>query len=308
MATTTWISPTSSRTRASHSPRLGIVGAVRAERGALPPPWRSRLSPSPTPPTMERRQLGNGTHALVSATLEGNGILAAFTERTGGVSAAPYDTLNLGLRTKDSPRRVVENRRRITEALGVPPFATGQQIHGDHLVRVGKRRAGAGFEQPGEALPRADALAVRRRGIPVAVLVADCLPIALGSPNERLLLVVHAGWRGLAAGILARAIGAFERPSEVRAAIGPAIGPCHYEVGDDVAAAVAAGSAVGAVSERRGGRRFLDLPRTAGEVLRAAGVRWVEISELCTACHQGRFFSHRRDGPTGRQALVAMVM
>jgi YfiH family protein len=258
---------------------------------------------------MERRQLGNGTKALVSTTLEASGFLAAFTERTGGVSPTPYDTLNLGLRTKDSARRVVENRRRITEALGVPAFATGEQVHGHNLVRVGERRAGAGFGQAGEALPKADALAVRRRRVPVAVLVADCLPIALGSPKERLLLVVHAGWRGVAAGILARTIGAFERPSEVRAAIGPAIGPCHYEVGDDVAAAVAGGSGVGAAAERRGGgRRFLDLPRTAAEALRAAGVRGVEVSGLCTACHEDRFFSHRRDGVTGRQALVAMVL
>ncbi len=257
---------------------------------------------------MERRQLKHGIHALVPATLEASGFFTAFTERMGGVSPAPYDTLNLGLRTKDAPPRVVENRRRITEALGVPAFATGEQVHGSNLVHVGPRRAGAGFEDPQGAVPRADALAVRRRATPIAVLVADCMPIALGSPRERLLVVAHAGWRGVAAGILARAIGAFERPSEVRAAVGPAIGPCHYEVGDDVAAAVSAGSGVGAVNERRSGRRLLDLPATAARVFRAAGVRRVEVSGLCTACHDDRFFSHRRDGPTGRQAVVAMVM
>jgi hypothetical protein len=258
--------------------------------------------------SMDRRDLGNGAYALVSASLESWGFLAAFTERTGGVSPSPYDTLNLGLRTEDAPTRVVRNRERLVGSLNLPSFATGEQIHGARLARVGKRRSGAGFDDARSAIGGVDALSVTQRNLPLAVLVADCLPIALASPDEHLLVVAHAGWRGIASGILARAVGEFERTSGVLAVIGPAIGPCHYEVGDEVAQAVASGSGSGAVTERRGGRRYLDLPRTAGRSFRAAGVRMIEVSELCTACHPDRFFSYRRDGPTGRQALVSVMM
>jgi polyphenol oxidase len=257
---------------------------------------------------MDRRDLGKGAYALVSSSLESRGFLAAFTERTGGVSPSPYDTLNLGLRTEDAPARVVRNRRRLVRSLNLPPFSTAEQIHGARLARVGKGRSRAGFDDARSVIPGVDALSVSRRNVPLAVLVADCLPIALASPEERLLVVAHAGWRGIASGILARAVGEFERPSGVLAVIGPAIGPCHYEVGDEVTEAVASGSGGGAVTEQRRGRRFLDLPRTAGRALRAAGVRRIELSELCTACHPDRFFSYRREGSTGRQALVSVMM
>lgn len=254
---------------------------------------------------MDRRRLTEEVHALVPPDLEDHGFLLAFTERVGGVSRDPYATLNLGFRTGDRREDVRANRDRVVAALGIPPFATAAQVHGARVARVGRGRAGAGFD--GSApVGRADALAVTRPGVPVAVLVADCLPVALASPREELLVAVHAGWRGLAAGMLDRAVGGFERPGGVRAVVGPAIGPCHYEVGEDVALAVAAGSAAGAVTERREGRVYLDLPGTAARVLRAAGVRRVEVAEECTACREDRFFSHRRDEITGRQALVAM--
>ena len=257
---------------------------------------------------MERRDLGNGAYAMVSSSLEAMGFRAAFTERTGGRSPVPFDTLNLGLRTADSPKRVIQNRRRLVEALDISPFAAGEQVHGAKLGRLGEARSGAGFEDLGSAIGGVDALSVSRRHLPVAVLVADCLPIALAAAGKRLLVVVHAGWRGVAAGILTRAVAEFETPSDVVVAIGPAIGSCHYEVGDDVALAVASGSGGGAVTERRDSRLYLDLPRTAARSFRAAGIGRIEVSDLCTACLPVRFFSHRRDGETGRQALVAMVM
>jgi YfiH family protein len=139
-------------------------------------------------------------------------------------------------------------------------------------------------------------------------MVADCLPVALASPPEGRLVAVHAGWRGLAAGILERAVSEFDVPAAILAAIGPAIGPCHYEVGEEVAMAVAARSAAGVVTERRDGRLFLDLARTAMRLLRASGVPRVERADTCTACETRRFYSHRREGDTGRQALVAMRM
>lgn len=255
---------------------------------------------------MDRRRLNDDTHALVAPHLEDRGFLAVFSERESGVSRPPYATLNLAFHTGDEPERVRRNRRRLIEALGIPPFGQLRQAHGSRLVRVGEKRAGEGFDDPDAAVEEADAAAMSRPGVPLAILTADCLPIALASPGEGRLVVVHAGWRGMAAGVLGRALGAFDRPSGVLAAIGPAIGPCHYEVGEDVALSVAAASAEGARTERRNGRLFLDLPGTAARVLRAAGVRRIDRAEECTACEEDRFFSHRRDGRTGRQAMVAM--
>jgi polyphenol oxidase len=254
---------------------------------------------------MQRRRLSDDLHVLVPSDLEDAGFLVAFTERGGGVSEDPYASLNLGFRTGDRAERVRENRGRVVAALETPPFATAAQVHGAEVVRVGVGRTGVGFDGS-DPVARADALSVTRPGVPVAVMVADCLPIALASPKEGIVVAVHAGWRGMAAGIVERALGSFKRAGGVRVAVGPAIGPCHYEVGEDVALAVAAGSAAGAVTERRDGRVFLDLPGTARRVLRAAGVRRIEIAEECTACEEDRFFSHRRDEITGRQALVAM--
>lgn len=254
---------------------------------------------------MERRRLADDLHALISTDLEERGFLAAFTERTGGRSRAPYASLDLALHTGDAPEAVAENRARVAGALGMAAPVIGEQVHGARLVRVGEARAGAGWSSP-EPVAGADGLVATRRGLPLAVLTADCLPIALVSPSEGRVVAVHAGWRGLAAGILDHAVSAFGRPGGVRAAIGPAIGPCHYEVGEDVALAVAAGSEAGAVTDRRDGRLFLDLPGTAARVLRRAGIRHADRAEECTACEADRFFSHRRDGVTGRQAMIAM--
>ena len=255
---------------------------------------------------MERRRLSSELYALFDPRLERAGFLAAFTERTGGGSEAPFDTLNLGLKTRDRRESVIGNRRALIGALAVGPWAMGMQVHGSRIVRVGASRAGAGFDDPSTGVGDADGLSVTRPLLPVAVITADCLPIALVAPGEGRAVALHAGWRGLAAGAIDAAAASFSDPSEVLAAIGPAIGPCHYEVGPDVALAVAAGSEGGAVSERRDGSTYLDLSATAAKHLRAAGIRRVERAEECTACEERRFFSHRRDGETGRQGLVLM--
>jgi YfiH family protein len=254
---------------------------------------------------MERRALEGGIHVLVPTALEGRGFLAAFTERGGGTSEGPYRSLNLGARTGDRPGRVAENRSRVTAGLGVEGFAAAEQVHGARVVPVGRGRTGAGFEDNETAIPGADALAVTRPRLPVAVLVADCVPLVLASPEHGMLVAVHAGWRGVATGIVDAALRRFPDLAGARAAIGPAIGPCHYEVGEDVALAVA--SAAGGVrTERRGERLYLDLPGTVARILRAAGVRAIERAGECTACEEARFFSYRRDGETGRQAVIAM--
>jgi YfiH family protein len=256
----------------------------------------------------DRRPLGDrGGWALVPTTLEDDGIVAIFTERTGGDSHEAFTSLNLSFAVEDEPGAVRANRSTVAEALGVAAFATGEQVHGDTVAEVTADRAAAGFGDAASRIPGTDGLATTEPDLAVAVLSADCLPIVLASAEEGRIVVVHAGWRGLAAGILDRTVDGFARPETTRAAIGPAIGPDHYEVGEEVVAAVDAAVSGGAVVERRDGSIFLDLAASAAAALRARGVPDVAVAGLCTACHPDRFFSHRGDaGRTGRQGVVAV--
>jgi len=255
---------------------------------------------------MESRALGD-IRAVVSRRMESDGFLVAFTERGGGVSADPFASLNLGLRSGDVPSAVVENRRRVAGALDVDTFACVRQVHGSRVVRAGKARAGAGFEDPAGALGDADAIVTTSPGVALAVLAADCVPVALADARSGRVAVVHAGWRGIAAGVIAEALKHFPERADVRAAIGPAICADHYEVGEDVAFSVSAAIDGGAVTSRKGAALHLDLPASIARALKAAGVRNTERAEECTAQLPKRFFSHRRDGErTGRQGLVAI--
>lgn len=258
----------------------------------------------PTPDSLERR-MADGVAVEVSRTAEADGFLVAYTERSGGVSRGAFESLNLGLLAGDDPVRVSTNRARVCAALRIPPFACGGQVHGARVERVGPRRAGAGFSDPGEALAGADGLVTSSREVPVSILVADCVPLALFSPERGAVAVVHAGWRGVAAGIVPAALLRVGEPNGVRAVIGPSIGVDHYEVGEDVVAAVSSASEGGARTRRSGGRLYLDLAATVATVLEEYGARAIEWSGECTACQPDRFFSYRRDARTGRQALIA---
>jgi YfiH family protein len=222
------------------------------------------------------------------------------------VSRGPYRSLNLGLSSGDDRDRVRTNRRRACHALGIAPFAHPHQVHGAKIARVGPARAGAGFEEPAETLDGADALFTTSKNVPIAMLAADCVPVALAEPRTGKLAVVHAGWRGMAAGVLGSALAPFEEAATVRAAIGPSIGLDHYEVGQEVAVAISAATEAGAITKRVGPHLFLDLAGTAARILKEHGVRSIERDDLCTACETERFFSYRRDGATGRQALIAV--
>ena len=219
------------------------------------------------------------------------GASAAFSARLGGVSEPPFDRLNLGLLTDDAEEAVAENRRRLAASLGfeLDQVAFARQVHGTRLL---DHRAGGP-----EGLVEADGHVVSEPGTAPLVFVADCLPVALAGPGG--VAMVHAGWRGLAGGILAAAAGAVE--ADV-AAIGPGIGPCCYEVGDEVLSAFASCGEGGAAG------RMLDLPEVARRSLASAGVEGIESAGLCTSCEEGLFFSHRRDqGRTGRQAGIAWL-
>lgn len=223
---------------------------------------------------------------------------ALFTTRRGGVSRGPYASLNLGRWTDDDPAAVAENRRRLARAMGVADgaIAQGRQVHGTRVARV------VAPPDPAVAPSPADGQATALRGVAPLVLTADCLPVALIAPGA--VAVVHAGWRGLAGGVLAAGVAAVRElggDGPIAAAIGPGAGGCCYEVGDEVRAAFAAhGPAV------RDGRR-IDLKAIARRELAAAGVAAVHDSGICTICADpDLFFSHRRDGGvTGRQAGVA---
>jgi polyphenol oxidase len=207
------------------------------------------------------------------------GATALFTTRRGGVSEGPFASLNLGLWTQDEPERVHANRERVRSQVGAERFAQGRQVHGTRVV------VDAG------GVEEADGQVTTARGVAAMVLVADCLPVALVGPEAAGM--VHAGWRGLGAGVLEAGV---EATGAVAAAIGPGIGPCCYEVGDDV-------RAVFGTTEPT-----LDLKAIARARLEQAGVREIHDCGLCTACDAERFFSHRRDrGITGRQAGLAWL-
>jgi YfiH family protein len=246
---------------------------------------------------VERRVFLGDISALVSSELERRGFLAAFTERTGGASEAPYSTLNLGSEVGDAAELVHENRRRLSAALGVSGLTTTRQVHGTEVLQV---------PESGERPAEADIITTSHKSLAVAIMTADCVPAALASESEGVIAAVHIGWRGLAAGIVQKALGLFRAPEGVVAAIGPAIGDCHYEVGPEVIEAVRGGAGDEVVASPRANRFMLDLGATVERLLRREGVRTVERAGVCTACETARFFSHRRDGVTGRQALVAV--
>jgi len=256
---------------------------------------------------LDRRVLG-GLPVLVATGCESDGFLVAFTERHPGRSRPPFDTLNLSFATGDEPDRVAGNRETVCGALGVESFAVGQQVHGADVAEVDSTAIGAGFRHPDGAFPATDALATGRRGVALAVLVADCVPVAMAAPRTGRVAVVHAGWRGIAAGVVQRALNGFAGATDLRAAIGPAIGPDHYEVGADVIDALEAAGPVRVAGRTAGGRRLVDLSSTVEAILREGGVRRIERAKECTACLPDRLFSHRRDGPTGRQAVVAAIL
>jgi YfiH family protein len=217
----------------------------------------------------------------------------AFSTRRGGVSEGPFESLNLGLLTHDDPLNVAENRRRLCDAVeaDVDRLAMNRQVHAAAVNRA----------EAGERGKPGDGLWTDEPHVPMLKVTADCLPIALARTDGRpALALLHAGRLGLLEGIVEAGVAALDGP--VAAVIGPGIGPCCYEVGTDIRAAY----------EERFGRtvvvgRNLDLWTAAELVLREVGVASIERLDLCTACDPERFFSHRRDGATGRQGVVGYI-
>ena len=217
------------------------------------------------------------------------GARAYFSTRLGGVSEGPYRSLNLGILTDDDQDRVEENRRRLLERVGADGVALARQVHGTELLE---------WEGPaGRPLLDADAHATSSPGLALLVLVADCLPVALAGPGR--VAMLHCGWRGLAGGLIERAVATFGGPPA--AALGPCIGRCCYEVGPEVL------EAFGDLDGVAHGR-MLDLRAVAVRKLEALGVTTVRHVDVCTSCNPDLLFSHRRDaGVTGRQCGIVVL-
>jgi YfiH family protein len=239
-----------------------------------------------------------------------------FTTRQGGISAAPYDTLNLGLHVGDGAAAVIENRTRLWAAAAPGALAPviADQVHGAAVAVVGAADTGRGWHARETSLSGTDALVTRAAGVAMAILVADCAPVALVAPGG-VLGVVHAGWRGLVSGVLEAALRQMEAlggaPREYQAVIGPCIRGCCYEVGQEVWRHFPEGCLAPAV---RPSARRLDLLAAVCRRLREAGLPSEQIHSfgLCTACHSDLFFSHRRASQqglptTGRMALFGRL-
>jgi YfiH family protein len=225
-----------------------------------------------------------------------DGYRVAFTTRVGGVSEGRYASLNLGRKSGDEVERVDENRRLACEAIGadVEQLALNYQVHSARVLRAAPRVRGQ----------HADGLWTDVPGLPILAMSADCLPIVLARTEgtEPGVCVLHAGWKGLLEGIVAAGVEALG-PGPQAAAIGPGIGPCCYEVGEEVAAPYREHFGDDVVRDGR-----LDLWTSAVRALSAAGVQRVDRLDRCTACEPETFFSHRRDGGnTGRQGVIAYV-
>jgi polyphenol oxidase len=228
---------------------------------------------------------------------------AAFSLRAGGASAAPFDSLNLGAHVGDDPVRVHDNRQAIGAALALPaPPLWLRQVHGTAVCDADQGTADrdAGF----------DGVVVRRPGTVAVVQVADCLPVLFAGTDGQAVAAAHAGWRGLAAGVLEATLARLARPAgDVMAWLGPAIGVAHFEVGAEVRDAFLrddAGAAEAFAGNARG-RWQCDLAQLARRRLQALGVRQVYGGRWCTFAEPARFFSYRRDGRCGRMGAFIWI-
>jgi YfiH family protein len=233
---------------------------------------------------------------------------AAMTTREGGASAAPFDGFNLGTAVGDAAHAVASNRRALAAAIGAAPVYLNQ-VHGAIVARLTDADREAGV-----ARREADGCVTTAPGIACTVVAADCLPVLFAAPDGRAVGAAHAGWRGLARGVLEATLAqvceaAGCAPGEVRAWLGACIGPAQFEVGADVLAAFGAseeGESPRFVA-RGGGKWLADLPALARDRLQAAGVWAISGGRWCTVSDPSRFYSFRRDRTTGRMAAAVWI-
>ena len=225
-------------------------------------------------------------------------VCALSTQRGGGVSAAPYATLNLGDHVGDLPAAVAENRRRLRIAADLPAEPRWlAQVHG---IRVADLDVGG-------SVAAADGAHTRRPGRICAILSADCLPLLFAAESGEAVAAAHAGWRGLAGGVIEATVRALALdPGTLLAWLGPAIGPRHFEIGAEVREELLRGDggAEAAFTPNARGRFMADLQALARRRLARLGIERIYGGGECTFSHPDKYFSHRRDGRTGRQATL----
>lgn len=237
------------------------------------------------------------------------GVGALMTTRAGGISAAPFDSLNLRAGLGDDPRAVAHNQARLARSMRATPVWL-DQVHGATVVRLGLADARA--DAP---LHRADASVTTEPGIACAVQAADCLPVLFAAPRRRAVGAAHAGWRGLSLGVLEAGLSAVCEaaacaPGEVQAWLGACIGASRFEVGPDVLEAFGVqprGVASPRFVAQGQGKWMADLPSLARDRLRAAGVKTITGGTWCTVSDASRFFSFRRDRITGRMGAAIWI-
>lgn len=245
-------------------------------------------------------------------TAEGIPVPHCFTTRLGGVSTGALSSLNIGTSRGDDPANVLENYRILGEALGFSPenAVLSRQIHSDIVHVATDRDRGAGLSAP--KLSSCDALVTNTPGLALVVFTADCTPILFCDPITGAVGAAHAGWRGTVSAIAARTVEAMarefgSRPENIRAAIGPNIGPCHFETDADVPRALtdAFGEQMARFIRPSGNKYYVDLKGVNAWILRQAGLREVEVCDECTMCSPDRFWSHRvTGGIRGSQGAV----
>ncbi|MBS3886267.1 MAG: peptidoglycan editing factor PgeF [Dethiobacter sp.] len=249
---------------------------------------------------------------LTFENLHSSEVLHAFTLRRGGVSVAPYNTLNLGGHVGDEPAAVKKNRQLLAEALGYQGHhvVSGQQTHGIKIEQVvaGNRLSASGGAEI--VLPDTDGLICLEPDVVLLAYAADCTILFFFDPQRRCIGLAHAGWRGAVAGMAPAMVEAMARlgclRQNIRVALSPSIGPCCYQVGDNVAREVASHLARDVLLQGKDGF-YLDLPGYHLRLLQEAGIMAKNIisSRYCTSCHQQHFFSYRFDGGrTGRMAGI----
>ena len=235
-----------------------------------------------------------------------------FTTRLGGISSGYLSSLNIGTSRGDDPNNVIENYRRLGDALGfdIHNLVLSRQTHSDIVYTATEKDRGAGLFAP--HLAECDGLITAVPGLALVVFTADCTPLLFHDPVTGAVGAAHAGWRGTAKGIAARVVETMVqsfgcRPEDIHAAIGPNLGMCHFETDADVPAAMigAFGEEINAFIRQKGEKYFLDVKQINALALRRAGVRHIDISTDCTMCQPDRFWSHRfTKGDRGAQGAV----
>ncbi|TXK72408.1 peptidoglycan editing factor PgeF [Paenibacillus sp. N3.4] len=248
-----------------------------------------------------------------------NGLTVGFTSRHGGVSKAPYSTLNCGLHVQDLSEDVVNNRELIAETIGhsFDSFTYAEQVHGKEVIVVSELEKGMGRTSRESAIQAKDAFITNEKGIVLCALFADCVPLFFYDPVKQVVGLAHAGWKGTVLNISMATISSMthtfgSRPEDIRAAIGPSIGVCCYEVDEVVGERVKellsvieipSEDGLNVLIAKENGKYMLNLQELNRKLLRQAGIlsSHIEVTELCTSCSSHTFFSHRKEGgSTGR--------